>query len=132
MFRGYERTGVNQLMTRVTVEQIITISQVAGIAIEAAIATYSYIQDNKDKYMDFFKSIVRYMDAMEIEGSNLTGKQKKEAVLVKVKEIAVDLMFNWDVIFEVVNSIIDDAKNIYNQMLSTKNSITDRLKTIKM
>lgn len=119
-------------MARVTVEQVITISQVAGIAIEAAIATYSYIQDNKDKYMDFFKSIVRYMDAMEIEGSNLTGKQKKEAVLVKVKEIAVDLMFNWDVIFEVVNSIIDDAKNIYNQMLSTKNSITDRLKTIKM
>ena len=132
MYKRFKRTGVNQLMTRVTVEQIITISQVAGIAIEAAIATYSYIQDNKDKYMDFFKSIVRYMDAMEIEGSNLTGKQKKEAVLVKVKEIAVDLMFNWDVIFEVVNSIIDDAKNIYNQMLSTKNSITDRLKTIKM
>ena len=95
---------------------IITISQVASIAITAIISTYNFIEDNKDKYKSFFDTVLRYMDSMEID-SKLTGSQKKAAVLAKVKEIALELMFNWEDIFEIVSSLIDDAKTIYKQII---------------
>ena len=113
-------------------QQVITITEVASIAINAIVITYKFIDVNKEKYREFFETVLRYMDAMEIKDSPLTGKEKKEAVLMKVKEVALELLFDWDKIKDVISSLIDDAKNIYNQMLSTKNSITDRLKTIKM
>ena len=67
---------------------------------------------------------------MEID-SKLTGSQKKAAVLAKVKEIALELMFNWEDIFEIVSSLIDDAKTIYKQMITTKTSIESKLNTVK-
>lgn len=109
---------------------IITISQVASIAITAIISTYNFIEDNKDKYKSFFDTVLRYMDSMEID-SKLTGSQKKAAVLAKVKEIALELMFNWEDIFEIVSSLINDAKTIYKQMITTKTSIESKLKTVK-
>lgn len=109
---------------------IITISQVASIAITAIISTYNFIEDNKDKYKSFFDTVLRYMDSMEID-SKLTGSQKKAAVLAKVKEIALELMFNWEDIFEIVSSLIDDAKTIYKQMITTKTSIESKLNTVK-
>lgn len=119
-------------MTKVTVEQIITISQVASIAIEAVISTYKYIQNNKEKYSEFFHSVLKYMDSMEIPNSPLTGKQKKEAVLAKLKELALSLVFDWEKIVNVVSDLIDDSKAIYNNMIATKNSIDAKLKTIKL
>ena len=115
-----------------TLQQVITITQVASIAITAIINTYDFINENKDKYKEFFNSVLRYMDAMEISDSPLTGKQKKEAVLSKLKELALELLFNWEDIVDVISSLIDDAKFIYNQMISTRNTIDSKLKTIKI
>ena len=113
-------------------QQIITITQVASIAINSIISTYYFIDENKEKYQDFFESVLRYMDAMEIKDSPLTGSQKKQAVLDKVKELALELLFNWESIVEVISDLINDAKLIYNQMIIAKESINSKLKTIKI
>lgn len=114
----------------ITVKQVITIAEVASIAIKSIVLTYNFIDANKDKYLDFFESILRYMDAMEISESNLSGSQKKLAVLVKVKELAFDLDFDWGRIGELVMDLIDDAKKIYNDMLSTRLTILNKLDSV--
>ena len=116
----------------VTLQLNITITQVASIAITAIINTYTFINSNKEKYVEFFNSVLRYMDSMEISNSPLTGKQKKDAVLTKLKELALELLFNWEEIVNVVSSLIDDAKTIYNQMVDARDSMELKLKTIKL
>lgn len=113
-------------------QQVITISQVASIAITAIVSTYKFIDDNKEKYQEFFDSALRYMDAMEIHDSPLTGAQKKELVLIKLKELAIDLLFNWDKIAVLVSDLIDDAKSIFNKMIEAKESIDLKLKTVNL
>ena len=119
-------------MASISLQQIITITKVASIAIEAIIETYRFIDSNKDKYREFFITVLNFMDSMEIPNSPLTGLQKREAVLTKVKELAVDNRFDWDIIKEAVIALINDAKKIFNQMLDARDSILSTLKHYPM
>lgn len=97
-----------------TTERLIDISKVALVVIQAAAAGYKFYKENKDRYNDYFQSILKYMDAMEFSGSNLSGLEKKEFVMAKAKEIAIDLFSNWNHIAEITAKLINDAKEIYN------------------
>ena len=98
------------------VERVIDITKVAFTVIQAAVQGYKFYMENKDKYNEYFKSILRYMDAMEFSESNLSGKDKKAFVLAKAKEVAIDLFNNWEHIAEITANLINEAKEIYNMI----------------
>ena len=98
------------------VERAIDITKVAFTVIQAAVQGYKFYMENKDKYNEYFKSILRYMDAMEFSESNLSGKDKKAFVLAKAKEVAIDLFNNWEQIAEITANLINEAKEIYNMI----------------
>ncbi len=98
------------------VERVIDITKVAFTVIQAAVQGYKFYMENKDKYNEYFKSILRYMDAMEFSESNLSGKDKKAFVLAKAKEVAIDLFNNWEQIAEITANLINEAKEIYNMI----------------
>ena len=98
------------------VERVIDITKVAFTVIQAAVQDYKFYMENKDKYNEYFKSILRYMDAMEFSESNLSGKDKKAFVLAKAKEVAIDLFNNWEQIAEITANLINEAKEIYNMI----------------
>ena len=98
------------------VERVFDITKVAFTVIQAAVQGYKFYMENKDKYNEYFKSILRYMDAMEFSESNLSGKDKKAFVLAKAKEVAIDLFNNWEHIAEITANLINEAKEIYNMI----------------
>lgn len=61
---------------------------------------------------DIYRKVVSLMDAQE--GFNTSGSNKKQNVLLLIRDVIVEAGKNWDSWVTHVSRFIDSAKSLYN------------------